>query len=108
MVCTLPSSMRNVARYGPEAAAAAVPPPAAEAAGALVFHAGTALHGERLVTNGGRILAVTGTGDTIATARGAAYGAAELIRFEGVRRRSDIAAAAAAGASVSLGPPSPG
>ena len=80
----------------------------AEAAGALVFHAGTALHGERLVTNGGRILAVTGSGDTIAAARGAAYGAAELIRFEGMRCRSDIAAAAAAGASVSLGGSNPG
>ena len=34
----------------------------AEADGALVFHAGTALRGERLVTNGGRILGVTGTG----------------------------------------------
>ena len=81
---------------------------AAEAAGALVFHGGTALHGERLVTNGGRILAVTGTGDTIATARGAAYGAAELIRFEGMRRRSDIAAAAAAGTTVSLDGSHPG
>ena len=38
----------------------------AEAAGALVFHAGTALHGDRLVTNGGRILGVTGLGPTIA------------------------------------------
>ena len=37
---------------------------AAEAAGALVFHAGTARHGDRLVTNGGRILSVTGTGAT--------------------------------------------
>ncbi len=34
----------------------------AEATGAIVFHAGTALHGEQLVTNGGRILGVTGTG----------------------------------------------
>ena len=34
----------------------------AEAAGALVFHAGTALQGDRLVTNGGRILGVTGLG----------------------------------------------
>ena len=32
----------------------------AEATGALVFHAGTAMRGERLVTNGGRILGVTG------------------------------------------------
>ena len=45
----------------------------AEAAGALVFHAGTARHGDRLVTNGGRILGVTGMGETIAVAREAAY-----------------------------------
>ena len=48
----------------------------AEATGALVFHAGTARHGERLVTNGGRILAVTGLGPTVAVARAAAYEAA--------------------------------
>ena len=36
----------------------------AEAAGALVFHAGTALHDGRLVTNGGRILNVTALGGT--------------------------------------------
>ena len=76
----------------------------AEAAGALVFHAGTALHGDRLVTNGGRILSVTGTGETIAEARSAAYGAADLIAFEGARRREDIALAAAEGKTVSLHP----
>ena len=48
----------------------------AEAAGALVFHAGTALRGDRLVTNGGRILGVTGTGPTVADARERAYAAA--------------------------------
>ena len=37
----------------------------AEATGALVFHAGTALHGDRLVTNGGRVLAVTGARPTL-------------------------------------------
>ena len=64
----------------------------AEAAGALVFHAGTALHEGRLVTNGGRILNVTGLGDSIADARDAAYAAAARIDFAGVRLRSDIAA----------------
>ena len=68
----------------------------AEASGALVFHAGTALHGERLVTNGGRILGVTGLGSTIAEARAAAYEAAGQIEFAGMRCRSDIAATAAA------------
>jgi phosphoribosylamine---glycine ligase len=74
----------------------------AEAAGALVFHAGTALHGSRVVTNGGRILGVTGLGDTIGDARAAAYGAADLIAFDGARRREDIALAAAEGRSFEL------
>ena len=76
----------------------------AEAGGALVFHAGTALHGDRLVTNGGRILSVTGIGETVAEARAAAYGGADLIAFEGARRREDIALAAAEGETVSLHP----
>jgi phosphoribosylamine---glycine ligase len=64
----------------------------AEAAGALVFHAGTALHDGRLVTNGGRILNVTALGDSIAEARAAAYAAAAHIDFPGMRFRTDIAA----------------
>jgi phosphoribosylamine--glycine ligase len=63
----------------------------AEAEGALVFHAGTALNGGRLVTNGGRLLGVTATGPTLAAARSAAYGAADRIRIPGARRREDIA-----------------
>jgi phosphoribosylamine---glycine ligase len=74
----------------------------AEAAGALVFHAGTARHGARLVTNGGRILGVTGLGPTIAAARAAAYGAADRIEFAGARRREDIALAAAEGRTFAL------
>src|SRR4029453_18218718 len=69
----------------------------AEARGALVFHAGTALEGGRLVTNGGRLLAVTATGATLADARVRAYNAADLIRIPGARRREYIALAAAAG-----------
>ena len=69
---------------------------AAEAAGALVFHAGTALQGERLVTNGGRILNVTGTGATIA--RGAER------RLRGLRARSRSRARAAAATSRSPRP----
>jgi len=67
----------------------------AEAAGALVFHAGTARHGDRIVTNGGRILAVTGVAPTLAEARERAYAGCERIRFEGMQYRRDIAAAAA-------------
>jgi phosphoribosylamine--glycine ligase len=64
----------------------------AEAAGALVFHAGTALHDGQLVTNGGRILNVVGVGETVSAARTAAYEAAAHIDFAGMHFRTDIAA----------------
>jgi phosphoribosylamine--glycine ligase len=64
----------------------------AEATGAHVFHAGTALHDGRLVTNGGRILNVTALGESISAARDAAYAAAGHIHFPGMRFRTDIAA----------------
>jgi phosphoribosylamine--glycine ligase len=64
----------------------------AEATGALVLHAGTALHGGRLVTNGGRILDVVGLGTTVGEARSAAYDAAARIDFAGMQFRKDIAA----------------
>ena len=64
----------------------------AEAAGALVFHAGTALHDGRLVTNGGRILNVVGVGADVGEARSAAYEAAARIDFAGMHYRKDIAA----------------
>lgn len=67
----------------------------AQAAGALVFHAGTGKNeaGE-WVTNGGRVLGVVGRGSSIAEARDNAYEAANLITFEGKHQRSDIAAKA--------------
>ena len=66
----------------------------AEQSGAIVFHAGTALKGDHLVTNGGRILGVTATGGTVAAARERAYAACDHISFPGMRYRSDIAALA--------------
>jgi phosphoribosylamine--glycine ligase len=66
----------------------------AEQSGALVFHAGTALKGDQLVTNGGRILGVTATGSTVADARERAYAACDHISFAGMRYRTDIAALA--------------
>jgi phosphoribosylamine--glycine ligase len=63
----------------------------AEAADALVFHAGTAVHHDRLVTNGGRILDVTALGPTIAAARERVYEATAHISFAGARYRNDIA-----------------
>ncbi len=68
---------------------------AAEAAGARVYHAGTARRGDEVVTAGGRVLAVTASGADLGSARQAAYAAARLIAFDGMQARSDIAAAAA-------------
>ncbi|HXF82446.1 MAG TPA: phosphoribosylamine--glycine ligase [bacterium] len=73
-------------------------------AGALVFHAGTALRDGRLVTAGGRVLGVVGTGATLDQARARAYAGLEAIRFEGMHYRTDIGAPAPApaeGATVS-------
>jgi phosphoribosylamine--glycine ligase len=63
----------------------------AERAGALVFHAGTALQDGQLVTNGGRILNVTAIADTVRDARAAAYDLVARIDFAGMRYRTDIA-----------------
>ncbi len=64
-------------------AAAALP-------GVKVFHAGTALREGRVVTNGGRVLGVTATGDDVAEARRRAYAAVAAIQFEGAQWRTDI------------------
>lgn len=62
----------------------------AEAAGALVFHAGTALKEGRLVTAGGRVLSVVGLGADLEHARQIAYAGCDAIRFEGKHCRRDI------------------
>jgi len=63
----------------------------AERIGALVFHGGTARHGDRLVTNGGRVLGVTGVADDLDQAQALAYRGAAAISFAGARYRNDIA-----------------
>lgn len=64
----------------------------AEALGDVtVFHAGTKVGEEgQLLTNGGRVLAVTAMGDTFEAARDLVYRACDLIEFEGKQSRSDI------------------
>ena len=59
--------------------------------GGLVFHAGTALDGDRVVTSGGRVLAAVGQGPTLEDARNLAYATADAVHFDGAFRRSDIA-----------------
>ena len=56
-----------------------------------VFHAGTAIKDNQLVTNGGRVLGVTAIGKTIAQAQSLAYQATKLIHFENANYRTDIA-----------------
>ncbi len=55
-----------------------------------VFHAGTRLDGQTVVTSGGRVLCVTALGDSVKRARARAYEALEPIRFEGMQYRKDI------------------
>ncbi|MCP3985965.1 MAG: phosphoribosylamine--glycine ligase, partial [bacterium] len=62
--------------------------------GVAIFHAGTRREGDGFVTNGGRVLGVTARGRDVASARSCAYAAADLIQFEGMQRRDDIAARA--------------
>lgn len=56
-----------------------------------VFHAGTAMAGQDLVTKGGRVLGVTALGDDVKSARDLAYRAVDTIQFEGAYCRRDIA-----------------
>jgi phosphoribosylamine--glycine ligase len=57
---------------------------------AHVFHAGTALQGDAVVTSGGRVLCVTALGDTVRVAQRRAYEVADQIRFDGCQMRRDI------------------
>ncbi len=61
-----------------------------------VFHAGTRRENNDVFTSGGRVLAVTALGETIAAARTRAYEAVGKIQFEGCHYRRDIALAAVA------------
>ncbi|MDQ2755486.1 MAG: phosphoribosylamine--glycine ligase, partial [Actinomycetota bacterium] len=72
---------------------------------AVVLHAGTALATDgQVVSSGGRVLGVVATGDSLAAARGTAYGLIGRIRLEGSHYRTDIALAAERG---EVHPPGP-
>jgi phosphoribosylamine--glycine ligase len=62
--------------------------------GVVVFHAGTKGVGDKIVTNGGRVLGVTALGDDFVAARDKAYAAVDKIHFEGAYCRRDIGAQA--------------
>ena len=55
-----------------------------------VFHAGTAMKGDQVVTSGGRVLCVTALGETVKYAQNCAYQALDPIKFDGAQYRKDI------------------
>ena len=62
----------------------------AEAADAMVFHAGTAVQGGQMLTAGGRVLCVTALGDSVRLAQQRAYELLRGIHFDGMQFRRDI------------------
>ena len=58
--------------------------------GYYCFHAGTAFKDGKIVTNGGRVLGITATGEDLKTARANAYKATQWIDFKGKYMRHDI------------------
>ncbi len=67
---------------------------AAKVEGVVIFHAGTARRGAHLVTDGGRVLGVTGRGRDVREAIARTYEAVRRITWEGVHFRNDIGAKA--------------
>lgn len=63
----------------------------AEAGGSIVFHAGTAMSDDKIVTNGGRVLGVVATASDIKDAVAKAYAATKKIEFDNCQYRNDIA-----------------
>ncbi len=55
-----------------------------------VFHAGTTIHNEQVITSGGRVLGVTALGNTVADAKEKAYQAVQKIYWKGSWYRTDI------------------
>lgn len=56
----------------------------------VVFHAGTTIHNNQIVTNGGRVLGITAVANSLKSALDKAYAAVKLIHFEGMLYRTDI------------------
>jgi phosphoribosylamine---glycine ligase len=68
--------------------------PASQMPGVTIFHSGTKMSDQRIVTAGGRVLTIVGTGATYQGAIDRAYGAVAKISFEGMQYRRDIGAKA--------------
>ena len=57
---------------------------------AFIFHAGTNLKNNKLLTSGGRVLGVTAKGKTLEIAKNKAYGVLKKVEFNGAQFRTDI------------------
>jgi phosphoribosylamine---glycine ligase len=68
--------------------------PASQMPGVVIFHSGTALGDKRIVTAGGRVLTIVGTGGTYREAIDRAYQGVSAIKFDGMQFRRDIGAKA--------------
>jgi phosphoribosylamine--glycine ligase len=55
-----------------------------------VFHAGTTMRGNDVITNGGRVLCAVGLGDTVRAAQREAYNLVDAICWDGMQYRRDI------------------
>jgi phosphoribosylamine--glycine ligase len=62
----------------------------AESPDAMVFHAGTTLQDDKLVSSGGRVLCVTALGESVRQAQQRAYDVVRAIHFDGAQYRQDI------------------
>jgi len=82
--CPTPAAPRRVRRIF------RVWPSSARLPDVKVFHAGTKREGDRVVTDGGRVLGVTALGETLAEAQRRAYEAVSKIHFGGAFYRRDI------------------
>ena len=58
----------------------------------MVFHAGTKSSRRKIITNGGRVVALTGRGNEVEEALKNSYKLAEKVTFEGAYHRADIGA----------------
>ena len=64
--------------------------PETETEGIKIFHAGTALKDDQVVTSGGRVLCATALGETVSEAQSKAYDLARTVQWDGVYYRKDI------------------
>ncbi|MSQ67609.1 MAG: phosphoribosylamine--glycine ligase, partial [Gammaproteobacteria bacterium] len=76
--------------------------------GTRIFHGGTRLQDQRVVTSGGRVLCVVGKGATVRAAQERAYARIAQISWEGLQYRTDIGYRAVAREAESRDPPPPG